>query len=236
MTSLNLHRTQKPQDDEGQHAESAEDFEDQLAEHASVEITAEDVAEHRFRVTGKQPPHRLYRPVGATGGEWTGQAQAAVQRLIAEEKASVANMKKCQSCGLHQAHDEQVCGFCQELNPAHEVQQEFVVAIKALSKKSDWLQEVLSGAQQVLVDELALGVAGDAGANFSWLEDLRRDVRWLQRQAQNNMNETKAVLKASAAETKEATVQETEALQTYLVGNWEQAGLGREGTLDAANW
>ena len=62
------------------------------------------------------------------------------------------------------------CGFCQESNPAHEVQQDFAVAIRALSKKSDWLQKVLSGAQQVLVDELALGVAGDAGANFSWLE------------------------------------------------------------------
>ena len=56
------------QDDEGQHAEAAEDFEDQLAEHALVEITDEDVEEHRFRVTGTQPPHRLYRPVGATGG------------------------------------------------------------------------------------------------------------------------------------------------------------------------
>ena len=70
MTSLNLHRTQKPriQDDEGQRAEAAEDFEVQLAEHALVEITDEDVEEHRFRVTGTQPPHRLYRPVGATGG------------------------------------------------------------------------------------------------------------------------------------------------------------------------
>ena len=106
-----------------------------------------------------------------------------------------------------------------EVNPAHEVRHDFAVAIRALSKKSDWLQKVLSGAQQVLVDELALGVAGGAGPNFSWLEDLRRDVRWLQRQAQNNMNETKALLTALGAETEEATVQETEVLQTYLVGN-----------------
>lgn len=49
-------------------------------------------------------------------------------------------------------------------------------ALKALSKKSDWLQEVLRGAQQVLVDELALGVAGDAGVDLRWLGDLRRDV------------------------------------------------------------
>ena len=49
------------------------------------------------------------------------------------------------------------------------------------------------------------------------LRDLRRDVLWLQ--AQNNMNETKAMLKALGAESKEAAVQETQALQTYLVGN-----------------
>ena len=96
------------QDDEDRHAGHAEEFEDQLAEHALVEITEEDVAEHRFRVTGKQPPHRLYRPVGATGGEWVGQAQAAV-KLLSEEEASVINMKKCQTCGLHQPRDEQVC-------------------------------------------------------------------------------------------------------------------------------
>ena len=91
--------------------------------------------------------------------------------------------------------------------------------LRALSKTSDWLQGVLRGAQQVRVDELAVGVAGDPGANFSWLEDLRRDVRWLQTQAQNNMTETKAVIKALAVETQDATVQETEVLQTYLVGN-----------------
>lgn len=165
-------------------ADQAEEFEGKIEEHALVEITDGDLVQHHFRVTGKQPPHRLYRPVEATGGEWTGQARAAVKRM---------------------------CGFCEECDPKCEAQAQVVNALNALSRKSDWLQEVLRGAQQVLVDELALGVAGDSGVD--------RDVRWLQTQAQNNMKEMKIVVKALSAENQEAAVQETEVLQTYLVGN-----------------
>lgn len=75
-----------------------------------------------------------------------------------------------------------VCQMCVTEENSTDAEQDVLGEIEALKKRSDWINGMSRGAQQLLVDELAIAVAAESRTNFSWIEGLRSDVKRLRKQ------------------------------------------------------
>ena len=178
-----------------------------------TEVDEHDAVDRRFRLQGKQPAHRLYHQGRRPGGE---EVYTAVKAL-SKSQDNLNRYQECQGCGLQKVAIERKCRVCE--TPKEEKKEEEIVVegIKSITREVQVMNELRQGLQQVIVDEAAMSISPEGQAD-ACIRQLRRDAMWLDRRIRKDQQEIIHIMKAVGTGEKEATPQEAEVLQTYLVG------------------
>ena len=125
-------------------------------------------------------------------------------------------LEECQGCGLRKVAVEMECRVCGTSTKKEKVENIVLEGIKSITKEVQVMNELRQGLQQVIVDEVAMSVSPE-GQTDACIRQLRRDAMWLDRKIQDDHQELVHIMKVVGTGEKEATPQEAEVLQTYLV-------------------
>ena len=209
-------QAQPPSPDRGGEEDAqADDFETQVHGLLMTEVDEHEAVDRRYRLQGKQPAHRLHHQGRRPGGE---EVYTAVKVLSKSRNTVDLNRyQECQGCGLQKVAVERERRVCETPKEEKNVEEIVVEGIKSITKEVQVMNELRQGLQQVIVDEVAMSIAPEGQADAR-IRQLRRDAVWLDRRIQEDQQEIAHIMKAVGTGEKEATPQEAEVLQTYLVG------------------
>ena len=202
-----------PGDGEGD--AQADDFEAQVHGLLMTEVDEQDAVNRRYRLQGKQPAHRLHQQGRRPGGEEVYAAVKALKKSV--DLLKHQELEECQGCGLRKVAVEMECRVCETSTKKDKVENIVLEGIKSITKEVQVMNEPRQGLQQVIVDEVAMSISPE-GQTDACIRQLRRDAMWLDRKIQDDHQELVHIMKAVGTGEKEATPQEAEVLQTYLVG------------------
>ena len=195
---------------DGEDDAQADDFEAQVHGLLMSEVEEQDAVDRRYRLQGKQPAHRLHQPGRRPGGEEVHAAVWALKKIeITPSKHQ--GLEECQGCGLKKIEADMECRVCETPTRREAVENTILEGIKGITK----VNVLRQGLQRVIVDEVSISPEGQVDACI-W--QLKRDAMWLDRKIQDDHQELARIMKAVGTGEKEATPQEAEVLQTYLVG------------------